>query len=818
MSRHPFCLTGPRIWLAAALMALALAAQAQGPDGSTEDVDLLQWSFRLDLVEAALAKQQVDDALASVLRPTADEIDKAARALREISETRAGEIRGLLEALGPAPADGEPPEETAVAEKRQLLQEQLARQESRLKQSDLVAARAGQFLTKLSERVRAQLAERILSRGPSPLSWAVLERAPGHVRYALGQLAEAPLAAWAPAVAARTSPLPGWLLLLMLAVALLVVVPLRLWLLRRMRRDHAVLEPSFSRRVLTAISIAIGRGLLPALVTGLPLAVVLTGVPERGIAADMVVAALIGATAVILVRGISRAALAPVSTAAWRIAPLTDESALGLHQRIVQLSLVIAMLVFIEYPAERHLEIPEALALFYDFVADTVVAAAILALLPSGLWHLRPPPGETASAGRKAAGTVVRGVVALAALAIPVFSVLGYGTLAGYLAKNLVLTGALLGLLVVLHGLARDLTSLVLRRIASGEEQAPAATSSGDDGGTAMLHFWLVAAVDLTLASGGILALLTVWGVGWLDLRELIRALVGGVSIGSFTLSLTDLLAAIAVFAAILVTTRALQRLLEQRVFPRTRLDAGVRHSLKTALGYAGLVLAALLAISALGLDLSNIALIAGALSVGVGFGLQNIVNNFVSGLILLVERPIKVGDWVVVGGHQGYVKRINVRATEIQTFQRSSVIIPNSELVSNAVVNWTHKDTFARVDIPVGVAYGSDTQRVREVLLECARGHPKTNRWPEPNVLFMDFGASSLDFELRLFIGKADETFVVASELRYAIDLAFREAGVEIPFPQRDLHLRDLDRLEAALRRDPPGPGNASPPGPIAT
>ena len=330
-----------------------------------------------------------------------------------------------------------------------------------------------------------------------------------------------------------------------------------------------------------------------------------------------------------------------------------------------------------------------------------------------------------------------------------------------------------------------------------------------------MLRFWLVAAADTVLALAVAVALLMSWGLAWTDLGGWLADAADGVRIGSYRFSVTDLLFAALVFAALLVATRWLQRILETRVFPQTRLDAGMRNSLKTTVGYAGLLVAVAAGISTAGIDLSNLAIIAGALSVGIGFGLQNIVNNFVSGLILLVERPVKVGDWIVVGEHQGYVQRINVRATEIRTFRRSSVIIPNSELLSSALVNWTHKDAVARVDVPVGVSYHSDVERVRETLLEIAASHPEVARWPEPFVLFTAFGDSALDFELRCFVPQAGEVFRIATEIRFEIVRRFRERGIEIPFPQRDVHLRGLEALPAARRGGgPEGGGGREPSG----
>jgi small-conductance mechanosensitive channel len=317
------------------------------------------------------------------------------------------------------------------------------------------------------------------------------------------------------------------------------------------------------------------------------------------------------------------------------------------------------------------------------------------------------------------------------------------------------------------------------------------------DGATKTLQFWLTMLAELVLALVFLALGLRVLGVSGEGALLWIERLARGVKVGDYTLSPTDIVLALLIFGVLFAATRTVQWFLGERLLPQTRLDRGVRDSIRAGVGYIGITIAAFVAIGALGLDYSNLAIVAGALSVGIGFGLQNVVNNFVSGLILLVERPIKVGDWVVVGEHQGYIKRINVRATEIETFQKASVMVPNSQLIASPVVNWTHKDTSGRVEVPVGVAYGTDPELVRGLLLEAARNHPRVRNWPEPYVIFAEFGNSSLDFELRCFIGQIDYRLSVSSDLRFAIDKAFREHAVEIPFPQRDLHLKDIDRLE---------------------
>jgi small-conductance mechanosensitive channel len=199
--------------------------------------------------------------------------------------------------------------------------------------------------------------------------------------------------------------------------------------------------------------------------------------------------------------------------------------------------------------------------------------------------------------------------------------------------------------------------------------------------------------------------------------------------------------------------------------------------------------------LSLLGMSLQNFVVVLGALGVGIGFGLQDIVNNFLSGLILLFERPVKVGDFIVVNEEWGNITKIGLRSTVVETIAHSEIIVPNSQLISEKVTNWTHSTRVARLNVPVGVAYGSNVPLVLKILAETAKGHPEAVPKPAPSVLFMEFGDSSLNFEIRVFIQDITSNFRIRSEILQQIDARFRESGIEIPFPQRDLHLRSVDK-----------------------
>ena len=260
-----------------------------------------------------------------------------------------------------------------------------------------------------------------------------------------------------------------------------------------------------------------------------------------------------------------------------------------------------------------------------------------------------------------------------------------------------------------------------------------------------------------------------------------------------------------------IVASWTLRALLEAEFFPRRRFDRGIRDSIKKLLHYSLVLVGFLFAMTLIGVELKNFAVLAGAFGIGIGFGLQNIVNNFVSGLILLFERPIKVGDMLIIDNEWGTVRKIGLRSTVVTTLEESEIIVPNSVLVAEKVTNWSLTSTLCRVAIPVGVAYGSDVPMVLSILVEAGKENAAVLDDPAPSPLFRGFGDSSLDFELRVWIADVRDRFRVRSEICQYIDRRFREEGVEIPFPQRDLHLRSVDtEIIRDLGNQPPGKNSA--------
>ena len=255
--------------------------------------------------------------------------------------------------------------------------------------------------------------------------------------------------------------------------------------------------------------------------------------------------------------------------------------------------------------------------------------------------------------------------------------------------------------------------------------------------------------------------------------------------------TLWNLIQSLAIAALTFITAKNIPNLLDVFVLNRSRLDRGTRYATISVLGYIIFAMGFVWAFNKLGMDWSQLQWIVAALSVGIGFGLQEIIANFISGLIILFERPIRVGDYITIGDKSGTVRRIQIRATTLSDLDNREIFIPNKELITQKVTNWTLTDSITRIIIPVGIAYGSDTEKAREIMLDVLNNNKRVLTKPKSNVFFLGFGESSLDFELRIFVRSVDDRFGVSHDLHTEINKALTKAGIEIPFPQRDLNIR---------------------------
>lgn len=788
--------------LAVALLGAA-ASLVAAQDEAQHRID--GWNATLDQIAATLTRPTLTAADLSKLRADAQAVLDDARSLAATLQPQIAAADARVQSLAPAPPTGEaaPADEIqAVTAERSREEQHLAELTGMSRQADVAVLRANQLLSAIAERRSLYFTTLLFERSPSLLSPAlwrdVVAELPGTLARA-GRL----FGDWVNLVSTRADELTAILL-----IAVGVLAPLLFWLARRFLRHvtdrlAGASVPTDGRKVAAATWVVAVNALVPALFVVLVGSILeeLGFLPERmrlalgGILLSVVVFTLIN--------GLALAILAPTRRE-WRLATLGDPIAARLYSFLLAIAVLAAAIPLVDRLAEITAAEPFLATAIGGALAMAIAASVILATRIV----TRDREVEAGTTGDEPGGRVWRWAIVLAAMASLVgiaAGIFGYVAFARFLVAQIVWVGVVLALFALFSRLIDLVVSIVFTpdRAIGRWLTLGLGISRRALGQVGVLAGGIVRLLLILLA---VVAIAAPWGFDSVSLADSVRGLFYGVTIGTITITFSAILAAIAIFVIGVVVTRVVQAWLDRRLLPTTNLDPGLRTSIRTGIGYLGVVLAAILAGAYAGLDLANIAIVAGALSVGIGFGLQSIVNNFVSGLIILAERPFQAGDWIAVSGEEGTVRRINVRATEIETFDRASVIVPNSVLISGMVKNMVHRDRSGRVSIPVGVAYGSDAGKVRDLLLDCARSHPKVLGFPEPEVLFMDFGASSLDFELRCYLADISDGLTIRSDLRFAILEALQAAGIEIPFPQQDIHLRDLPSIEKAFARAAPG------------
>jgi potassium-dependent mechanosensitive channel len=417
-----------------------------------------------------------------------------------------------------------------------------------------------------------------------------------------------------------------------------------------------------------------------------------------------------------------------------------------------------------------------ALPLFLVLARQRAAAVAAAAGDPRRVWPLR-------------IGAAMWAVVLVTTVA-------GYDALARWILHAAVTSGAVVLIAVFVLALVRGALAALVRVEAAGNGRF--ARVAGVRMAQRLMVIIQAAAVVI-----GTLVVLDVWQLAGSPLVTWQRITGAGFALGPVQITVGRLLAAgVVIYIAVLVSW-LLRSFVESEAYRRWDLDRGVGDSINALVHYSLIALGIIVSLAVLGVELQNFAIVAGALGIGIGFGLQNVVSNFASGLILLFERPVRVGDTVVVGGEWGTIRKIGLRSTIMLTFDQSEMIVPNADLVSEKVTNWTLSSSIARVIMPVGVAYGSSIAQVLEILRTAAPAHASVLESPPPQALFAGFGDSSLDFELRVWVQDIRLRLEVRSIVLTEVERRLAEAGIGIPFPQRDLHVRSIDAAAAeALRR----------------
>ncbi len=755
--------------------------------------DLVRHDATLTRLRKAVERLRDSDALLEQQHHELELLIDQVRATRgELAAPLASVDQQILE-LGPKPEEGKPEEPPVLRDERNRLDVRRAGIVAAQKRADLLVVRAEQLIRQIQVYRLENFTNDILKRSDSPASLKLWRAVASAMPRLVTQLATVSDNWWA-AASAHVQMLP-----IVLGLAVLIYVALfflRTNIISRVLVEPTDPRPGFLRRVATTTWL-VPIIALPGAATALFMFIAGDVLDIwSGTIRAFVHTGLIAFLLFCLVTALTTGVLQP-RRPSWRLIGVPTPVARRLLWTTNLIAGVYATDLFL-HQSIRLFHMPVPIRVLETSLANLAFAILLIVFALTAL-----PDGMRRISGRllKSAFNWLRVPIVLAAAFIISVTVLGYVSLGRFIAGQVMLMGAGGAAVLLVHLAIRAATaqadSLVqpVERLVDEKEflSAQRRRQFAD-----VINFLL----NMLLAAVALVLLLLSWGIPQSQLLDGLKALFFGFEIGQFRISLFRILIGVGLFVFVLLATRLMQRWLERSVLASPKVDVGIANSLLTGVGYLGVGVAVLIGLSYAGIDFTQLTLVIGALSLGVGLGLQSIVNNFVSGLILLVERPVKVGDWVVIGDDQGYVRKISVRATEIETFDRASVIIPNSELISGVVQNWTHRNAMGRVIVNVGVAYDSDPDQVTELLRQIAKDSDLVLGFPEPFVAFEEFGASSLDFSLRCYVPDVNTSLSTKSALRTEILKRFREHGIEIPFPQHDVHMRDLDGVRGYIAR----------------
>lgn len=768
------------VWAVVVFQAIT-AAQAQDPGSMS-----VTWSETANSAENTLVNGAATDAQLEAMRVTLSALRERALEIQNRDGPRVKELEDQLTALGPVPENGEEPE--AIATQRATLEASLEGLRTPVVEADVAYRRADSLIGQIDSELRERRAKQLTTLGPTPLNPANWSVASDHLRDLYGDVAAG--LNWrlgsSETRAAYFGRLPFVAILLLAAAGLWLVVMPRVVA----TATQAAIGQNEARRF---VYIGYGRNLARLALTGLAAYFVVLALRELSPG---------GLPAGFFAQALPNAALAVV--AAYFVAhglfgdpvedfALIDRGAKGNKRarRLFEgLGVVLAVSILIDGLTEgSHFTDASRAVLFFPLC---LVGVFLLRPLVTLLRENSPQSAEAGLPNDSAAMVVLRWIARLASIAAivaPILAAIGYLNLAKFIFVPTILTFIVIGFLLVCFVIITE----SLEHWIVGDGEIATLQSRG-------AFRLLPVLIGFLILAAGVPIVALIWGARVADLQEIWVWLREGVPIGDARFSITELLTFILVFAIGYAITRSVQAAVRSSVLPRTDMDIGAKNAVLAGFGYVGIFLAALVAITSTGVDLSNLAIVAGALSVGIGFGLQTIVSNFVSGIILLIERPIKEGDWIEVAGFAGYVRQISVRSTLIDTFDKSTVIVPNAELIAGTVLNRTHSNLTGRVVVPIGVAYGSDVREVAALLKNIAQSHDQVLQFPEPGVVFRGFGADSMDFEIRAQIKDVNNSLSVSSDMNFAIAERLAEAGIEIPFAQREVTIKNIGELSVAL------------------
>jgi small-conductance mechanosensitive channel len=763
--------------LAALLFGLADSGAARAQQPGRDRLDAVRAA--LVEVEAAFKTPSLSDSELQRLRaeidPLASEVQSVIADLSPRLEASAKRLAELTPKSKEktASADGASAELASEQQTHDDLDAELRTARALALQVEDDSARIGAARRSLFARQTFERSSSILN----PLLWiSVVREAPSDASR-LGGL----FYGWVKDASGRLRPTQAFSLLGLAILFGLLAAPIR-WTTRRViARDPGMASPSKLRRALAAMWTTL-------VLAGVPL-VALAAVSYAMDAFDLSDprlqgvqdATLDGLKLLFVTNALARGLLAP-GQPSWRLIPRSDRFAAQAFNFWMSVAAALAAMRLVEAAADA---VGASLSMT---VAVRGIGATLVALLMARLQWVNTeaaPPGAPPRdewAPNRVLGWLLI-VVLFGSLLV------GFIAFANFIAAQMIWIAGV-GTSLYLIGVVVDEGAETLLQPNMAIGRGLTTTVGFGREALGQIAVLIEGGVRVALIVAGVLLVLAPWGIQSQDMFGNLRAAYFGFRVGNVTVSVSSLVAAAAVFVVGVIVTRAIQGWLSTKLLPHTRLDSGMRNSIKTLFGYVGFVSALVLGSAQLGLSVHNLAIVAGALSVGIGFGLQSIVNNFLSGLILLWERGIRVGDWVMVGTEQGFVRRINARATEVETFDRATLIVPNATLVSGVVKNWVLSDRIGRIMINLNIAFESDPETAREILIGIAKAQESVLAIPAPTVVFSEFGDWALKLLLVCFVDEVETADRIKSDMLFELHRRLKEAGVRLAYPRHEVNM----------------------------
>jgi potassium-dependent mechanosensitive channel len=773
--------------LAALALAMLVLLAIALPHGLAQEAEealrsrLIDMKARLGAIEATLARDNLDDAALGRLRDAIEPLRRDVVALETDATGPRDAAKARLDKLGPPPKPEEPPESADILAARKREQTVFGDLDGLVKEAQVQAVRADQLANVITEKRRDAFAQELTQRGASildPFFWIGVGEDLPQAGWNLMVVYEDALAYLDIRLRTGTVLIALALICVGALVALFLRYRLQRLRLRLAAREDAVRPDRGPDRLLAAAETVLG---LVYAVLGWPMAAfvpllalrIADLLPERML--DQFGQAIVTALLVAVIFDATSDGLLAVGKPAVRLLPLSDWAVRRIRRRTRWVAIILGLYVLARM-AGKAIYAPLSLT-----VAATALASLAMALSGASLLvRLRKAPDDGVGQDDMNGLDILRPILWIAVIAVFASLVAGYIALAGFFAVFPVAAIFIAAIAYILMVLIDS----VLTEVVAGDSQRARAVARAIGVSPKNIAFTgaLLSGILRFLIVGA--ALLTVIGPLGFYSADIVSSLgrgFFGFQVGEITISPAQILLGFLLLAAILLFTRLIQTWIRATLLPRTALDAGLQNSIATVIGYVGVVLALAVGLSQLGLNLQNFAIIAGALSLGIGLSLQPIVSNFVSGLILLAERPIRVGDIIAVGEEEGFVRRISARATAIETYDRATLIIPNSQLITATVKNWVYGNTWSRVKVALQIAYDNDIEAVRLALLASAQDDPRILPSPPPRVFLARLGETAIEVELIVVVASVETMPAVRSDLQLRILRLFRERGLRL-------------------------------------